>query len=154
MQRDRQPAEEQRQHEARADRRQHSDQQAVGLVGRPEAEEAAAQHHPLDAEVEQAGPLGHRLADPGHDQRHRPQQAGREQDGREIDDRDAVDRHAAPLRPSNQTTSAKKSSIRPSSTGTKSLGTSARRLIASPPITSTERKAAKGITAIERSRAR
>jgi hypothetical protein len=34
----------------------------------------------------QTSPLRHRLAEPGHDQRYRPQQSAGQQHGREIDD--------------------------------------------------------------------
>ena len=40
-----------------------------GLVHRQEPDDGADQHHPLDAEVDDAGPLGHDLAERGEEER-------------------------------------------------------------------------------------
>ncbi len=97
--RDRQESEEQRQHQPGGNGGSHPRRQTLGLVGRPESEEAAGEHHPLDPEVEQPGPLRHRLAECGQDEWHGPEESGREHRRDEVGQVDAVHRDGPHPRP-------------------------------------------------------
>ena len=56
---------------AGGDRRENAEDRLAGLVAGDEAADRAHDHHALDAEVEDAGALGHQFAERGEEQRRR-----------------------------------------------------------------------------------
>ena len=62
-------------------------------IGRVEPEEGAAEHHPLDTEIEQTGLLAHGLAEGRHHQWHRGHQTRGQHGGEEGDQGNAADGH-------------------------------------------------------------
>ena len=65
----------------------------AGLVGRVEPEEGAAEHHPLDTEVEQPRLFAHGLAERRHHQWRRGHQTRGQHGGDEGDQGNAADGH-------------------------------------------------------------
>ena len=62
-----------------ADAAQEADPDEAGVESGDEADVAAEEHHPLEADVQHAGPLRDRLAEPGEQQRHAGEETARKE---------------------------------------------------------------------------